>query len=318
MIAVPPGKTITNTYGVPLDYRNSYAQTWNLSLQRDLPGRLVGEIAYIGTKGTRLDVPTAPNQAPLGSALTSEQRLPITNIGNFTFDEPIGNSIYNAAQFRLNRRFQRGVSAQILYTYSKAIDDLALAQNFYDQAAERALSSNDHRQAVTTNWVLASPVDATKGFLSHPVWVAKALKDWTLSGSLTAQTGSPLTATVAGNRAGTASLSPLRANATGEPIDAGSGYFNLAAFTVPAPGTFGDAGRDTITGPGMFVLNLSLSRSINLHSERRRLEFRVDSTNTLNHVNPTGLITVVNSSQYGLITSAGGMRQMTATVRLRF
>ncbi len=318
LIAVPPGKTITNTYGVPLDYRNSYAQTWNLSLQRDLPGRLVGEIAYLGTKGTRLDVPTAPNQAPLGSALTSEQRLPITNIGNFTFDEPIGNSIYNAAQFRLNRRFQRGVSAQILYTYSKAIDDLALAQNFYDQAAERALSSNDHRQAVTTNWVLASPVDATKGFLSHPVWVAKALKDWTLSGSLTAQTGSPLTATVAGNRAGTASLSPLRANATGEPIDAGSGYFNLAAFTVPAPGTFGDAGRDTITGPGMFVLNLSLSRSINLHSERRRLEFRVDSTNTLNHVNPSGLITVVNSSQYGLITSAGGMRQMTATVRLRF
>ena len=68
----------------------------------------------------------------------------------------------------------------------------------------------------------------------------------------------------------------------------------------------------------MFVLNLSLARSINLHSERRRLEFRMDSTNTLNHVNPTGLVTVVNSSQYGLITSAGQMRQMTATVRLRF
>ena len=68
----------------------------------------------------------------------------------------------------------------------------------------------------------------------------------------------------------------------------------------------------------MIVWNFSLARSINLHSERRRLEIRFDSTNTFNHVSPSGLITVVNSSQYGLITSAGQMRQMTATVRLRF
>ena len=66
------------------------------------------------------------------------------------------------------------------------------------------------------------------------------------------------------------------------------------------------------------MLNLSLARSINLHSERRRLEFRIDAINVLNHVNPAGLVTVVNSTQYGLITSAGQMRQVTATVRLRF
>ena len=92
----------------------------------------------------------------------------------------------------------------------------------------------------------------------------------------------------------------------------------VAAFAVPASGTFGTAGRNTIPGPGTFSINLSLARSINLNSERRRLEFRVDSTNTLNHVNPTGLITVVNSSQYGLITNAAQMRQISATVRLRF
>jgi hypothetical protein len=55
-----------------------------------------------------------------------------------------------------------------------------------------------------------------------------------------------------------------------------------------------------------------------LKSEQRRLEFRVDTTNTLNHVNPTGLITVVNSAEYGLITNASTMRQMSATLRLRF
>ncbi len=84
------GKSVTNTYAVPLNYRNSYAQTWNILLQRDLPKRWVGEISYTGTKGTRLDIQESPNQAPLGSALTAEQRLPIANAGNFIFDDPVG------------------------------------------------------------------------------------------------------------------------------------------------------------------------------------------------------------------------------------
>jgi len=316
--AVPAGKTITNTYAVALNYHDTYIQSWNVSVQRDLPGRLVGEVLYTGTKTTNLDVQQAPNQAPLGSALTSEQRLPITNAGSFIFDDPVGNATYEALQLRLTRRFQRGVSANLLYTHSKAIDDAVLAQNFYDQSAEKALSTFNRGQVLTLNWILASPVDATNGFLSHPVWAAKALKDWTLSGSITAETGLPQTATVTGNLDGTGSPNPLRADATGLPVNSGSGYFNPSAFGVPAAGTFGTAGRDTIIGPGMFVLNLSLARSINLHSERRRLEFRIDSTNTLNHVSPSGLVTVVNSSQYGEITSASGMRQATATLRLRF
>jgi hypothetical protein len=213
---------------------------------------------------------------------------------------------------------QKGVSANVFYTFAKSIDDLALAQNFYNQAAERALSPGDHRHVVQVNWVLTSPVDATRGVLSHPVWLSKGLKDWTLSGNMTAQTGAPLTPTIIGNINGTASIAPLRANVTGQPLYSGTGYFNTAAFAVPAAGTFGNAGRDIITGPGSFGMNLSLSRSINLHSEQKRLEIRFDSNNTLNHVNPTGLITTVNSSQYGLITNAGQMRQISATVRLRF
>ena len=162
-------------------------------------------------------------------------------------------------QLRLTRRLQRGVSANLLYTYSKALDDAVLAQNFYDQAAEQALSTFDHRHVLTSNWVLASPVDATRGFLSHPVWPRKALKDWTLSGSITAQTGLPQTATVSGNLDGTASLAALARRCDG-PAD----QFRARATSIrrrsrfPAAGTFGTAGRDTIDGPGMFVLNLSL------------------------------------------------------------
>ena len=245
LLALPAGKTVTNSYAAALNYLDSYIQTWNFSIQQDLPKRLVGEITYTGTKGTRLNIQEAPNQAPLGSALTGYQRLPIADAGNFIFDDPVGNLEMNAMQVRLTRRFPRGLSWNLFYTLSKSIDDVALAQNFYDQAAERALSPNNHENVVTANWVWASPVDATRGFLSHPAFVAKALKDWTVSGSLTAQSGAPLTATIAGNRDGTSSIAPLRANATGLPVDSGSGYFNLAAFSVPAAGTYGDAGRDT-------------------------------------------------------------------------
>ncbi len=244
------GKSITNTYAVALNYRTMYAQSWNVSLQRDLNRMLVLEASYLGTKGTRLDVPESPNQAPLGSSLTSEQRYPIANAGNFTYDTPVGDSIYHAGQLRLTRRFSKGISANLLYTYSKAIDDAVLAQNFYNQSAERAISSFNHTHVMNLNFIYASPVDATKGILAHPVFLAKALKDWTLSGMLSAQTGAPLTATVSGNLDGTGSSAALRANATGLPITAGTGWFNTAAFSVPEPATFGTAGRDTIIGPG--------------------------------------------------------------------
>jgi hypothetical protein len=109
-----------------------------------------------------------------------------------------------------------------------------------------------------------------------------------------------------------------RAQATGLAIDSGTGPFNLLAFTTAIPGTFGNAGRDTIPGPSSFGLNLSFGRSFKVIDERKRIEFRVDSSNTLNHVNITGYYTTVNAVNYGLPSNAGGTRSLTATLRLRF
>ena len=91
LVAVPAGKSITNNFAAALNYNDSYSQTWNFSVQQDLPKRWVGELLYTGIKGTHLDVQEAPNQAPLGSALTGYERLPIPNIGAFIYDAPIGN-----------------------------------------------------------------------------------------------------------------------------------------------------------------------------------------------------------------------------------
>ena len=109
-----------------------------------------------------------------------------------------------------------------------------------------------------------------------------------------------------------------RADATGLPVDAGDGFFNLLAFTVPPPGQYGNAARNTIPGLSSFTVNLSVGRSFPVGDERRRLEFRVSANNVLNQVNYRRIATTVNASNFGLATGAAGMRTVTALVRLRF
>jgi hypothetical protein len=328
LTVTPSGKTITNTFAVDRNYRDMYAQSWNVGIQTDLPGSLVGEISYLGTKGTRLDVQEMPNQAPPGSPLTSEQRMAIGNAVGFIYDTPVGNSIYHAAQARLNRRFRRGISFNLQYTFAKSIDNSStlggvgntVAQNFYNLSAERGLSSFDRRHSFTASYVLTSPVGGTSGFLANKGWIEAALKDWTLSGTATIQTGAPLTARVLGNQsdtAGTGTVGSGRAQATGLPVDSGTGFFNLLAFTTPPLGQFGNAGRNTIPGPGVFSMNLSLQRTIPL-TERLRLQIRVDATNFTNHVNIASFGTIVNSLNYGVPSSAAGMRTLSGTLRFNF
>lgn len=327
---------VTNTFAVDRNYRTPYAGTWNASLQHDLGGGFFTEIAYMGTKGTRLNVSTLPNEAPPGSARLITQSSQFGNATGFTYDQSDGNSIFHALQLRLVRRFNRGISLNAFYQFAKSIDDSStfggagntVAQNWLDLSAERGLSSFDVRHELSANFIWTSPVGGPGSRFSGDTKFGRLLKDWQLSGALTAQTGNPLTARVLGNSqqlAQTGGIGKGRAEATGLPIDAGSGFFNgagsgffnLAAFTVPPPGVYGNAGRNTIPGPGLVNLNLAFARSFNL-SERRRLEFRVESNNVLNHVNYTSFYTVVNAVNYGLPSGAAGMRTMQAVVRFRF
>jgi hypothetical protein len=165
---------------------------------------------------------------------------------------------------------------------------------------------------VRINYNYQSPINNTR--TGH---VADLLRGWIVAGVLTATSGTPFTAVVNGDPSGTGYTGSARAEATGSSVTSGSGFFNTAAFIAPATGTFGDAGRDTIPGIPNFSLTASLFRSFRI-DDKRRIEFRIDTTNPINHVNVTSISTTVNSIQYGLPVAAGGMRTMTATVRLRF
>jgi trimeric autotransporter adhesin len=320
---IPVGKTVLNTYAVDESYALGYAQTWTLSVQHELPHSFIVEAGYIGTKGTRLDIQRLPNRAAPGSPLTAEQRRQIGNAVGFTYESAEGDSIYHAAQLRLMRRFRRGMSGSILYTFGKSIDNSStfggagntVAQDDRNLRAERGLSSFDQRHTINANYILTSPL-GTKG---ETTWFTRLAKDWTLSGGFTYSSGTPLTARVLGNvsdSGGTGAIGSGRADATGLPISGGD-FFNLAAFAVPPAGRFGDAARNTIPGPAIMSLNASFGRSFTL-AERRRLEFRLESNNFLNHVNISSFGTVVNSLTYGYPLAAAPMRSVQATVRFRF
>ncbi len=326
--AAAPSTAITNTYAVDRGYRAGYAQTWSLSIQRDLPGALVVEGGYLGTKGTRLDIQRLPNRAAPGSPLTAEERRRISNATGFAFDSSEGNSIYQAAQFRVSRRFRGGVAANALYTFSKSIDNVStfggggavVAQNDQDLHAERGLSSFDQRHTLSLFYVLTSPLSERASAARAHGWSGRLLSDWSLAGGLTARSGSPFTATVLGNRAdtsGTGLVGSGRAEATGLNVSGSAGFFNPLAFAIPPAGRFGNGGRNTIPGPGQLSLNASFGRSLRL-DERRRLEIRMEANNVLNRVSFTRLGTTVNASNYGLATDTAPMRTVNMSLRLRF
>lgn len=319
---------LTNTFAVAKGYRVPYAQTWNFAIQNELGHGVVSEISYLGTKGTHLNVETLPNEGPAGS-LTSEQRTQLGNAVGFILNSSDGNSIYNALQVRIQQRFRRGVSWQLNYVFSKSIDDSSTfggvgnttAQNWLDLGAERGLSSFDRRHVLTASWTLTSPIGAQGSRFASDSRIGRLLKDWQLTGGLTAESGTPLTARSLGNTAQLAQTNGVgseRADATGSDLSSGSGFFNLGAFAVPLPGTFGDAGRNTIPGPDLVTLNATFGRSFTLGESRRRIELRLEANNALNNVNYTNINTVVNAINYGAPLATSAMRTVNLVARFRF
>jgi trimeric autotransporter adhesin len=94
-------------------------------------------------------------------------------------------------------------------------------------------------------------------------------------------------------------------------------FLNPAAYTVPMPGQWGNAGRDSIIGPAQFTLNGSLGRTFFL-DRRFNLDWRMDATNLLNHVTFTAWNTVINSAQFGLPAASNPMRSMHTALNVRF
>lgn len=326
---------VLNTAAVDPFYNNGYAQIWMFGTETELSPGWMLNLTYTGTKGTDLDLLRAPNRAPPGSPLNTDNNRRISNAGGFTLDQSGANSIYNALQVRLVHRFTHGLMVQGIYTFAKLIDNASsigggtpvVVQNDNDFAAERRLSSFDIRHRFRALSLYELPFGQRKRWANHG-WAEHVFGSWRVMNVLTWKTGTPFTALLGGtasDNAGTGANFSTRADQVGDPnlgLCGGSPlhFFNTAAFAAPPPGLFGNAARNTIEGPCTFSWNFSLAKYFRFGPSDRqhRLEARWEIQNMTNTPNFNGLATVFGSSSFGRVTSAASMRTMTIMLRVNF
>ena len=311
------------TFAVDPRFRVGYAQTWLLSVQRDLPGSLTITTTYMGTKGAHLMQEILPNTYPAGST----QPCPRCPVG-FAYLLSHGGSLRHAMQGQVRRRLRNGLSASVKYTLSKATDDagaftgpaltgVAIAQDWLNLEAEHAPSNFDQRHAITGQFEYSTGVGVAGGGLLTG-WKGKLLKGWMLTSQLTAGTGLPLTPVYLTSVAGTGITGTVRASLTTTPGKRPVGYyFDPAAFAPPAPGEWGSAKRNSLRGPAQFNFDSGIARTFTF-GKRLNMDWRIDATNVLNRVTYSGVNVLAGSPQFGLPNRANSMRRLQSTIRLRF
>lgn len=353
----PSSSEITNSYAINPNYRFGYVQIRNLDIQHQIRPTLLLNIDYTGTKGTNLDVLEAPNRTitPTGIAI----RIPAVQA--FTYENSLADSEANAGSVRLRKRLAKGFSAGGLYTFSKSIDDASsigggatsaasapglgaggtgaagataaasagsgantVAQNPFDVAAERGLSSFNQTHRFTGDYLWELPFGHDRRWLTGNNPLRAIFGDWLWTGDWTIASGLPCTPHYvnSANELNGGTDNTLRPNLVrGEPIQISDpslgGWFNTLAFAAPPPGQYGNARRNSIIGPPTHVFDMAITKVIPV-KESRTLELRAQATNVFNIPNYTSIDTSVTSPTFGRVTAVGAMRQITMTARFRF
>ena len=280
------------TYGFMRNLVLPTVRQWNVTLERSLGEHDVLSLSYVGAVGRDLIVRGVGGP---GSSATSYTALTTNN----------GRSNYQALQLQYHRRLTSGLQAQASYTWSHSIDNdsgdsylLWAAPGFSD----RGSSDFDQRQLFT----------AAATYELHPrgtAFPARALRRWSMDAIFHARTGFPVSVLDSEQYLGITLVNAFRPDLVyGQPLwlkdpEVGGGRrLNPAAFD-PAPTALqGTLGRNSITGFGMSQVDFALRREFRL-SERRRLQFRLESFNLLNHPNFADPVKYLNSPVFGNSTS---------------
>jgi hypothetical protein len=271
---------------------------WSLGIQRELGHGMHAEIAYVASHGENLSFPRDINQIPeseLGANDNPSGR-PYPQFEGISGNTYNGHSNYNSLQAQAQKRISAGWSFNVNYTFSHFLNNQDSAgwggkagpqpyQNGYDLNANYGASNFDIRHMLKGSAVYDLPFGKGKAFLNRDVLADEIIGGWRISSTLVAQTGTPFTVTYGGTNESYSQAGSWWPNLVGDPHvhNPGiSGWFNPAAYAVATPGTFGDNGRNTLRGPKLVVVNLSLGKTFRF-SERANLQVRADAQNALNH-----------------------------------
>jgi hypothetical protein len=342
-------------FGVDRNNGSGYSQQWNFTVQRTIGKDWNLEAAYLGSKNTRLGIPDANiNQLPsqdlsmgaalltkvanpyfgqipvsssLGGATVAQQQL-LRPYPRFTtvalFRDNVGNSKYNAATAKVEKRLARGLTVNASFTFSKLLDDASSvfsqtiftgpvlnstgAADAYNRHLEKDVSSGDIPLVFALGWVYDIP----------RFW---KIKGWQIAGLVRLQSGDAVAVTQATNNNSSLGFAVQRPNRIADPnqLDGRSvaKYFNTAAFTDAPQFVIGTSSRNPVRGPGLQNADLMIGKTFRLR-EQVNLEFRAEAFNVSNTpplADPNGSF---GSAAFGSITSAGNPRDFEFVAKLHF
>jgi outer membrane receptor protein involved in Fe transport len=304
--------------------RDTYSEHWSFGIQQQLFADTVLEVSYVGNHGVKLPAGAAgaglelnlnpwdgtPYPAPQGNPAYAN----IRRLGNFL------GSRYDALQASVRRRVAKGLNLDANYTWAHELDNavniFSAFQNSFDPGADWSSGDIDVRHNFTLGLVYDLPGSLkAKGFANG----------WQVSTLMTARTGLPVNVTVAAPFLG---LDLIRPNFTGAPVytnnHAPNTQFNVAAFSDPGAGNYGDVPRNFLRGPGFKQVDLALTKTTKL-KENLDMLFRVEAFNLFNHpnfANPDGIWSDTNfgksMSTVGNQVGTGTSRQLQLVMKFTF
>jgi hypothetical protein len=328
------GTTVVSFTALQLHAPPQYIQQWSASVEKQLGSQTTLELGYLGADGFNLQRSHLINNALPGPGLIQPRRpFPkISFVSNTTFPanvtvasstfpvstmnllENTSRSWYNAGYVNVRRRYAHGFSYLANYTLAKALENApdfrspmfesAIPQNNNDLDAEKGPGC-DIRHRFALSAVYAPPSWKLNSFTNA------VTRDWRGSMEYQIQSGFPFTISVFGDTANAGTVvgeNPIRANVSGKPVFPSgtrnsNTWFNPSAFTAPPAYTFGNAGRNSVYGPGMQTMDLGVVREFSV-TESTRFEARAEFFNLFNHTNLGTPNRFVNTANFGSITEA--------------
>jgi hypothetical protein len=330
VIALPPTVDMgpRSSWGGPL--HRGYIQSWNLTVERKLPGNVATSVGYVGTQTVHqmldIDINAAPpGGGPAGRPLAATQNR---RIAMLMWDGSASGN-YHSLQVAINRQFSHGLLLKGAYTWSKAVnwtdeDGWTGAPSFNwgpAQPRNRALAGYNRAHMFTMGFVYEMPFGNGKRWATRGL-ASRALSGWQTNGTFIAYTGTPFTVSASGtelNAPGNAQtadqVTPGKVSILGE-IGANKSWFDPLAFRQPTGVRFGSTGRNALIGPGLWNTNLSLFRTFKV-TEKVKTEFKAETfnlTNTPKFSNPGANVASMVLNADGTIRTLNNYSSITSTL----
>jgi hypothetical protein len=338
-------------YSPPDRYTFGYIQSWNFTLEKQLPGGFIGQAGYVATRQIKQLQAINQNVGTVGGGRAAQ---PLFQTFGRTADThlliPFGHSTYDSLQATLTRSFAQGFQFNLAYTWSKAIglccDDLSDKRPAIQvpglRYLNKALAPFDRPHVLTLATVAELPFGNGKRWANGGGLASALAGGWQINGLLSAYSGRPFSVSASDTSLNTPGGNTQRADAIKSEVAilGGTGpnqsWFDPLAFAAVTDARFGTAGYNTVRGPGQVNFDLGMVRDFKI-GEHFNLQFRGEALNMTNtphfnnpasnvsnlQLNPDG--TVRNLAGYSVITSTTGVgregideRVFRLGLRLRF